>query len=106
MNLSTLLTHSSTNNLHARSLLDKKNQDYSEENDVHVNFKLVADLCRLLNVDASEPEGALQFMILWKIQRWFRIINSGKNPANEGYKETAVDLENYITLLYTLLIDQ
>jgi len=106
MNLNTLLTHSSTNNLHARSLLDKKNQDYSEDTDVHANFRRVAQLCNTLDVDVTKPAGVLQFMILWKIQRWFRIINSGKNPTNEGYSDTAVDLENYITLLYTLLIDK
>ena len=105
MNLIQLLTHSSNLNLLARSLLDKKNKDYSKEDDVHANFRRVAKLCELLEVDVSKPHGVLQFMILWKIQRWFRVINSGLPPVNENHENAAVDLHNYEDLLYTLLID-
>jgi len=105
MNLNRLLTISSVNNLCARELLDRKNKDYSDEDEVHENFKDMALLCDLLGVNVGNPSGCIMFEIVRKIRRLFKIINSGLPPENESLKDSVIDLENYITLLYTLQVD-
>lgn len=101
MNLKQLLTVSSANNMEARSLLDKKNQDYSHNSDVHSNFKEMAQICTDFRVDITRPEGIIEYHVLHKIHRIFKLINSADEPSNESVKDSAVDLENYMTLLYT-----
>jgi len=105
MKLNQLLTHSSTNNLLARSLLDKKNQDYSHDDDVHSNFKEMAKICADFGVDITRPEGIIEYHVLHKIHRIFKLINSADEPSNEPVKDSVVDLENYMTLLYTYYME-
>ena len=105
MRLNQLLTHSSTLNLNARQLLDKKNQDYSSEDNVHANFDETSILCALLGVDVTTPEGCAEFEIVKKVRRYFKIIHSKKPAANESLRDSTIDLHNYIDLLYTMVID-
>ena len=105
MKLNQLLTHSSTLNLHARTLLDKKNQDYSNEDNVHANFEDMCMMCYVLDINVQEARGCIMFEIVKKIRRLWKIIKSNRNPVNESLKDSVVDLHNYIDLLYTLVID-
>jgi len=82
-------------------LLDKKNQDYSHDDDVHSNFKEMASICRAFKVDVTCPEGVMQYHVLHKIHRLFKLINESKEPANESIKDSVIDEQNYMTLLTT-----
>jgi len=82
-----------------KELAVKKNGDYSNAEDVHTNFKTVAELCRLLGVDVTTPEGCLEYMVLHKIHRLFKLINSGKKPDNESLFDNNVDTQVYLDLL-------
>jgi len=87
-------------------LLISKNADYSNNDDVHSNFKELAQLCRDLNVDVSTPVGCIQFMILMKTHRQFKLIREGKKPENESLQDTCTDKLNYEILLETLLEEE
>ena len=80
----------------------KKNKDYSTDDDVHTNFKEVTFLCNLLRVDRSTPHGAIQYEIVKKIHRIFKLVNEGQTPENESLFDNAVDLNVYIALLLGL----
>ena len=86
----------------ARELCVKKNADYSKDDDVHVNFKTVAQLCKVLEVDVSTPRGCIQFHILHKIHRLFKLINEGRTPENESVADTVLDEFVYSALLIGL----
>lgn len=90
-----------TNNL-KEELCRAKNADYSKADDVHNNFRTVAKLCDVLNVDARTPEGALEYLILHKIHRLFKLKREGKAPENESLFQNNVDLQNFEDLYVTL----
>ena len=83
----------------SEELAIKKNKDYSKDDDVHANFHRVARLCEILDVDARTPKGVMQFMILWKIQRLFKLTKEGTVPCNEPLFDTVVDINVYDNLL-------
>jgi len=102
MKLEDLIKHTALTLEKCGALLIKKNADYSENADVHSNFKEMAQLCTDLDVDVSKPEGCLEFLILWKIRRLFKLIRDGKAPQNETLSDSYLDLHNFIILLETL----
>lgn len=77
----------------------QKNKDYSRDDDVHANFHRVARLCDTLDVDVRKPQGVMQFMILWKVQRLFKLTKEGAIPCNEPLFDTVVDINVYNALL-------
>ena len=83
----------------SEELAIKKNKDYSKDDDVHANFHRVARLCETLDVDVRTPVGVMQFMILWKIQRLFKLTKEGALPENESLFDTVVDINVYDALL-------
>jgi hypothetical protein len=103
MKLDELIQHTAETLEQCGELLIKKNADYSENADVHSNFKEMAQLCGWLGVDVSKPEGCVQFFVLVKIHRLFKLIREGKTPQNEGLHDSCVDQINYLLLLETLL---
>jgi len=103
MQLKHLLEFSERIHKKAMGLMSKKNKDYSEEESVHDNFRAQSLLCYILDVEAGTLSGAIEFLILFKIHRLFRLINNGETPENETLEDTVVDLHNYIDLLHTSL---
>ena len=99
MKLSELNEQLKKSNRAAEKLAIKKNKDYSKDDDVHANFRRVARLCDILEVDVRKPEGVIMFMILWKIQRLFKLTKEGTVPCNEPLFDTVVDINVYDALL-------
>ena len=81
------------------ALVSSKNKDYSYGTDVHANFKCLAELCKTLKVDVTTPEGCMEYMILHKIHRLFKLINDGTEPNHESIFDNGVDEEVYMDLL-------
>jgi len=102
MNIKQLLEYSKRANREKERVIVSKNHDYSEDVDAHKNFRTVAGLCKILDVSVQEPHGVVQFMILWKIHRLFKLKNEGKEPENESLFDNNVDIQNYLDLLVTI----
>ena len=83
-------------------IFDKKAHDYATE-DCLSNFKRMAQMCTVLKVDMTTPEGATFFYILLKLDRLANLVNQGKTPKNESLDDNVNDLQNYIDLLRGLL---
>jgi len=79
----------------------KKNLDYSTSKRAHANFEEQAALCKLLNVDVKSPLGCIEFMILWKLRRRFKLKRAGGTPENESLFDNTVDEEVYNDLYLT-----
>ena len=102
MNLKQLLGYTKWVNREREKKIVSKNADYSEEIDAHKNFRTVASLCKTLDVNVKKPSGVVEFMILWKIHRLFKLKNEGKEPENESLFDNNVDIQNYLDLLVTI----
>ena len=100
--LGTLLEFVERVNERKQEICAAKNIDYSEVTDTHKNFHVVSGICKLLDVDVRKPLGAVEFMIIWKIHRLFKLKNSGKTPENESLFDTNVDTQVYEDLLMTI----
>lgn len=99
MNLDELNEQLKKSNRASEELAIKKNKDYSKDDDVHANFHRVARLCEVLGVDVRTPQGVMQFMVLWKVQRLFKLTKEGTLPRNEPLFDTGVDINVYNNLL-------
>ena len=86
-------------NAQKSKLVSSKNKDYSYGTDVHANFKCLAELCKALKVDVTTPEGCMEYMVLHKIHRLFKLINDGTEPNHESIFDNGVDEEVYMDLL-------
>ena len=86
-------------NAQKAKLVSSKNKDYTYGNDVHANFKRLAELCKALKVDVTTPEGCMEYMILHKIHRLFKLVNDGTEPNHESIFDNGVDEEVYMDLL-------
>ena len=71
---------------------------------VHLNFDVIATICKLLNVDVKTPEGCAFYNKLMKVQREANLLFSGKEPQNEALVDTILDLANYNDLELEILI--
>ena len=83
----------------AEDLCKRKNKDYSRDDDVHANFHQLAALCTILGVDASTPQGCMEFFCVVKLHRLFKLVNAGGKPANESLFDTVADDNVYKALL-------
>jgi len=85
----------------------KKAHDYAVDEDVHRNFKAMAELCRILDVDVKTPYGVCIFYILLKLDRACNLLFRRKEkPENETLEDTvAIDLANYVDLLDEILAE-
>ena len=86
-------------NAQKSKLVSSKNKDYSYSNDVHANFKRLAELCKTLKVDVTTPEGCMEYMILHKIHRLFKLVNDETEPNHESIFDNGVDMQVYGDLL-------
>jgi len=81
-----------------------KSYDYASTEDILGNFKRVAAMCKLFNINVQEPFGYAQLMCLLKLDRINNLINNDKKPKNESVKDSFRDLKNYIDLSEEILI--
>lgn len=80
------------------AILSTKGSDYADE-DVLKNFKQVAQICSILNIDARTIYGTHLFYIIIKVQRICNLLNSGKTAKHESVRDSIIDLRNYISLM-------
>lgn len=77
-------------------ILEAKNKDYANEEDVFANF-------RASQVLGIKPEMALLIRCLDKIARLRAFIDNGELAVkDESYRDAVVDVINYMVLLYGL----
>jgi hypothetical protein len=81
------------------SILVSKNKDYSHSVDVHSNFTTTAQLCKLFKVDVTTPEGCMQYELIKKIYRMFKLINESVDPNHESLWDNSMDCHAYQYLL-------
>ena len=91
--------------LRRERLMDSKSHDYADA-DVLSNFKRVAKICRVWNVDVHTPAGCAEYLAILKLDRHFNLKAQGKDPANESVDDTFLDLFNYLDLLRAILHEQ
>ena len=106
MNIETMSELVEQINTQKAKLVSSKNKDYSYGHDVHANFKCLAELCKTLKVDVTTPEGCMEYMILHKIHRLFKLINDGTEPNHESIFDNGVDEEVYMDLLIGYVRDE
>ena len=84
-----------------RALCLDKGHDYATV-DILNNFKRVAQLCKLLHIDVTCPEGVAMFFILHKLDREnnLKLKKGVKCETREDTME--IDLPNYVDLYNAL----
>lgn len=88
------------------ALHQKKSHDYASTEEVLGNFKRVAKILQILNVDPTRSTGTGMIYIILKIDRFCNLAFSGKVPKNESVQDTIDDLKNYVDLLEGCWIDE
>ena len=83
----------------------KKSHDYADTEEMLGNFKRVAAILKILNVDPGTSYGTAIIYITLKLDRFCNLVFSGKKPSNESIRDTVDDLKNYCDLLEGCLID-
>lgn len=86
-------------------LRNTKGHDYATE-DILSNFKRMAMIMKIWNVDVTVCYGTALFYAFLKIDRLCNLVFSGKEPANESIQDTIDDLKNYIDLMEECMIDE
>lgn len=88
-----------------KEIRDRKAHDYATEEDLHINFKNMASLMKILSVDITTPEGVAIFYIMLKIDRTCNLLFRRKEKAKaEATEDTVyIDLPNYVDILGELL---
>lgn len=105
MNRATLEDLSYDLHLRRSALMKTKSHDYADA-DVLSNFKRVAKICEIWDVDVRTPAGCAEYLAILKLDRHFNLKAQGKDPANESVQDTFLDLQNYIDLLHAILHEQ
>lgn len=87
------------------TLMLGKGHDYADE-DALSNFKRMTSICWLLGIRPEKSAAdCAKFLMMLKIDRWCNLARQGKDPANEGIRDTIEDLHNYIDLAYACEMD-
>ena len=84
-------------------ILVSKNKDYSHSEDVHSNFMVMAQFCKLLKVDVTTPEGCIQYELIKKVYRLLKLINAGVTPNHESLWDNSMDCHAYQHLLNSFI---
>lgn len=80
-----------------KELATRKGKDYANEGDTLKNFKVLSELCRILDIDVRESGSQVaMFFVLHKMSRLSNL--KGRAPANEAISDTESDLLNYLLL--------
>ena len=85
-------------------LIDKKNQDYASADDIFANFKRMATVSKIIDLDIrGDPGAVIMYHCLQKLDRLWNIYKNIKEkhiqPANEGVEDTVIDEYVYCNLL-------
>ena len=88
------------------NILISKNKDYSYSEDVHSNFRAMAQFCKICKVDVTTPEGCMQYELLKKTYRMLKLINSKEDPEHESLWDNSMDNHAYQHLLNSYIHDQ
>jgi len=85
-------------------LIDKKNQDYASADDIFANFKRMATISKVMDLDVrGDPGAVIMYHCLQKLDRLWNIYKNIKEqrlqPANEGIEDTIIDEYVYSNLL-------
>ena len=88
----------------------KKCNDYAVEFDCLSNFKVMADVCKVLEkngykVDVTKAWGVAMWHMLHKYIRILNLYNSGKKAVNESVVDSHDDIENYSELAKECYMD-
>lgn len=82
-----------------REIHSKKTKDYATK-DVLSNFKRVAKLMEILEIDTTVPHGVACMYILLKMDRFCNLVFRQKvEPKNESVEDTIDDWKNYLDLM-------
>lgn len=83
-----------------RKIHQNKTKDYATE-DVLSNFKRVAEIMKILEIDPTCAHGVACIYILLKMDRFCNLVfrKKGKKPNNESVEDTIDDWKNYLDLL-------
>jgi len=85
----------------------EKDKDYADVGDCLKNFKSVAKLIEILNIDLSKSYGVAMAYSILKIDRICNLLfNKVSNPINESIEDSINDLQNYLDLFRECLIDE
>lgn len=84
----------------------KKRKDYARDADCLSNFKEMAALCRILDIDVRTPFGVATFMELHKLHRKWKIYREGGTAENESLADSIDDQQNYIDLGRAILVEE
>lgn len=91
---------------HRIAVSREKRKGYATDTDCLENFKIMAQLCKIHQVDVTKPEGVALFWIIHKIQRRCNMMAKGlTKAAAESLYDTDVDMLNYIDLLSAIEVD-
>lgn len=87
------------------AIYKRKRKDYATA-DALSNFKRYGALLEVLDIKSLRPDIASCFTsILIKMDRIANLLKK-KSVANESLKDSFMDLENYIDLLYGLIVEK
>jgi len=81
----------------------ERSADYTAgSEDVLLNFKKVAQICCILEVDFVNESDAAMFHIIHKLVREMQLKKAGCLPQSESREDTLLDLANYVDLYAAL----
>lgn len=91
-----------------RSIRIKKGKDYAKEEDCLQNFKKVARIAKILEIDVTKSYGVAMFYKILKIDRLCNLVFRKKeiNPENESLIDNIDDELNYTELFRETLIEE
>lgn len=90
----------------------KKGHDYAkEEGDILSNFKVMADLEKILEkhgyrIPIEKSYGVAMWHLFHKLVRLLNFFNENISPENESLKDTFLDANNYLDLSKECYIDE
>lgn len=99
MNKEQLLSHIKECHNTIHSLIEKKNSDYSKDNDAFANFRYV----EMLGLSAEQ---AILFRILDKIARINNLLTKDALVVSESLEDSILDAAGYFVLLSGLIKDR
>jgi len=88
----------------ATALLETKNKDYANENDVFSNFDKLAQIAKILDLDVRKKEHGALYSIVDKLIRIRNLEN--KKPNHESVKDSCLDGVNYFVLYYGMKTEE
>lgn len=82
-------------------ILVRKANDYASKDSLS-NFKIQAEILKLLGVDITTPEGTCISLIVLKLIRYCNLRFTGKVVYNESHQDTLIDMGDYVFLLHCI----